>query len=134
LKNGPFQLALRTNQLSKYIEHFKDNNIPFVGPIYSSREKPDGTIISWQMVFPIYNPTEETLPFLIQWDQSEEQRIDRSTINDRTISAIHFKNTHMERFNDIYRLSIKKRKNHYASLRNTKLLFSDSTTLAMDIT
>lgn len=51
-KQGPFQFALRTTKLDAYVDHFKQNNIPFTGPITGERLKPDGTTLRWRMLFP----------------------------------------------------------------------------------
>ena len=63
-----FQFALRTNQLDSYVEHFKQEQIPFKGPFNGHRVKPDGTELRWRMLFPKYDFKTEMLPFLIEWE------------------------------------------------------------------
>ncbi|WP_173917782.1 VOC family protein [Halobacillus sp. Marseille-Q1614] len=63
---GPFQFALRTDDMEAYLKHFKENDIPYSGPFDGQRKRPDGSLLKWQMLFPkspLY-----PLPFLIEWE------------------------------------------------------------------
>src|SRR5699024_5616308 len=88
-KEGIFQFAFRTNQLDFYIEHFERNKIPYIGPVAASRITPEGKLISWQMLFPLYDWNVETLPFLIQWDQAVTDRITPANIQQQAITNIY---------------------------------------------
>src|SRR5699024_1051550 len=69
---GPFQFALRTNELNSYISHFDKENISYTGPVSGERIKPDGTALKWRMLFPHYDHSEEILPFLIEWENPKD--------------------------------------------------------------
>src|SRR5690625_1391286 len=79
----PYQLALQTCNLDGFVEHFQSEKIPFIGPVPGKRKRPDGKMITWRMLFPTYNFKTETLPFLIEWDQPKEERIDVSLVNNQ---------------------------------------------------
>jgi len=58
LDNGrdeAFQFALRTDRLDDFVSHFQDTQIPFIGPVEGKRIKPDGTMLTWRMLFPTYD-------------------------------------------------------------------------------
>lgn len=130
---GPFQFALRTENMGKYIEHFMENDIPFTGPFFNERIEPDGTKTTWKMVFPTYDYTREMLPFLIEWDKPLEKRIDQTLVNSKTITKVDYGGMGEERFKQIYDLSNKKRFMNRSLLRNTKLNFTNSGFLTFDI-
>lgn len=131
-EQGPFQFALRTTKLDAYVDHFQENNIPFVGPVDGERQKPDGSILRWRMLFPTYNYDEETLPFLIEWSETESKRFDVSLINSQTVAEILIGNLSKERYQEIYQL-----RNRVISrtvrLRNTSIKFTGDGTLSMNV-
>lgn len=129
---GPFQFALRTTKLDAYVEHFKANNISFTGPVHGERLKPDGTTLRWRMLFPTYDYEQETLPFLIEWGQSEAERFDVSLINSQAITNISFGGIDKELFQHIYQLRPRAR-NRQVRLRNAQLEFKNDGALGMSI-
>jgi len=130
---GPFQFALRTNKLDNYVEHFIKNAIPFTGPFSARRVNPDDTELTWRMLFPTYDYTREMLPFLIEWDQPIEERVDSSLVNSKTITRIDYGGTGKNRFTSIYDISQKKRFLNRSLLKNTKLNFTNSGILTFNI-
>ena len=122
----PFQFALRTTELDEYVIHFQKEKIPFIGPINGQRKKPDGKILTWRLLFPVYDYKKETLPFLIEWDQPEEERIDTNMINDHSISAVHFGGSMIERFATIYQLN--QNNDGKFALDNVEIIFLDEPT------
>lgn len=130
---GPFQFALRTEQMDAYIEHFTKSDIPFTGPFSAERIKPDGTKLTWRMLFPTYDYTREMLPFLIEWDQPLEKRVDQTLVNTKTITQVDYGGTSEERFKKIYDISNKKRLIGRSLLKNTKLNFTNSGFLTFNI-
>src|SRR5690625_4867108 len=48
---GPIQFALRTNEMDMYLERFLETDIAYTGPIPGSRQKPDGAMLEWRMLF-----------------------------------------------------------------------------------
>lgn len=131
-KQGPFQMALRTTKLDDYVQHFEDNNIPFTGPIAGQREKQDGSTLHWRMLFPTYDFTKETLPFLIEWGQSEAERFDVSLMNSQAITSIEFGGVEEERFQEIYQLRPRARQRKFR-LKNAKMKFTKDKALQVNI-
>lgn len=123
-ETGLFQYAFRTNDLYKYINHFNKNNIPFEGPFKGERERPDGSILSWKMLFPTYDYKKEILPFLIEWDTPISERINPSLLNAQAIESIYFGAYNPKKFNNIYRLKFKSMYKNGIPLSNTKFHYS----------
>ncbi|WP_430788692.1 VOC family protein [Virgibacillus flavescens] len=130
---GPFQFALRTNQMDKYMEHFKQNDISFDGPISAEREKPDGSVLKWRMLFPKYNFETEVLPFLIEWEDPKNAYPDTSLLNTQTIKQINFGGIGKEAFAKIYQLKPKKLNKNQFPLQNSKIRFTDNHKLEFDL-
>lgn len=130
--DGPFQFALRTTKLDAYVEHFQENNIPFIGPVDGERQKPDGSTLKWRMLFPTYNYEVETLPFLIEWSESESKRFDISLINSQAISELIVGNLSKERYKEIYQLRTRAI-SRPVRLRNTVIKFTADGTLSMNV-
>lgn len=132
-KSGPFQFALRTDRLDDYIEHFKQHNIAYKGPFHGQRKKPNGQILSWRMLFPTYDFTNgEILPFLIEWEQPESERVEVSLVNNQSITGLHFGGISKQRFQEIYNLPVKKIRSPKV-LRNVKVFFHEEPCLRIDI-
>ena len=128
-QQGPFQFALRTDKMNEYVEHFKKNNISFTGPLNGKRNQPNGDPLTWRMLFPHCDYENGcVLPFLIQWDQPEKERIDVSLINHQAITDIYFSGTSKEHFTKIFNLPNKKR-NNKVTLRNTVIHFTEENPL-----
>lgn len=132
-KQGPFQFALRTNKLDEFVEHFNDVNIRFIGPVQGKRKTPEGTLLTWRMLFPLYDVSKEMLPFLIEWDQPEEDRMDASLVNGPAITTVYYGGTTIERFTKIYNLSFKNRKVNKISLKNASIVFTDKDSLSINL-
>lgn len=130
---GPFQFALRTTQIDKYVEHFRKNDIPFEGPVPAMRKKPDGTVLRWRMLFPTYNFETEVLPFLIEWENPKEAYPDTSLLNIQTIKQINFGGIDKETFTKIYQLKPKKLNKNHFPLQNSKIQFTNNDKLEFDL-
>lgn len=130
---GPFQFALRTTEMDRYIAHFEENNVPFEGPIYGAREKPDGTILKWRMLFPTYNHKTEVLPFLIEWEDPKQAYPDTSLLNTQTIRKINFGGIDKDAFAKIYQLKPKKLNRNQFPLQNSKIEFTTNEKLEFDL-
>lgn len=72
--NGFSKFALRLRDLDKAAEHFKSLGFEVNGPLPLSRKKPDGSVLSWQLLF--VGNDEDTLewPFFIDWEEPDENR------------------------------------------------------------
>lgn len=121
-KAVPFQFALRTNKLDEYVNHFKRHHIPYKGPFSGQRKKPDGTMITWRMLFPEYDFQTEMLPFLIEWETMNDIR---GLDNPQAITSLKFGGMTKEQFTHMYNLKPRKILKHFVRLRNTKLYFTD---------
>ncbi|MDC3413137.1 VOC family protein [Aquibacillus sp. 3ASR75-11] len=126
---GVFQVALRTDSINSFIHHFRENDIPFQGPLDGSRKKPDGSILSWRMLFP---SGQETLPFLIEWGEGS-MPTSKETNNEFLSSVkigVNDREKTGERFNQIYRLQ----DNHAEwKLTNSELLLTDKKNMEIKI-
>ncbi len=137
LKNkqaGLFQFALQTNDLDSYLTHFKENEIPYTGPYNGKRKLTNGKTITWRMLFPTYDHTTETLPFLIEWDQPESERVNVGLVNSSAITKIEFSGTSLDKFLHVFNLPGKKRLRNSVKLRNTTISFKDDGELELTIT
>lgn len=121
-----FQFALRTNRMDQVKEHFLRKNIPHLGPLEGSRKTVAGATLTWRMLFPLYDYEYETLPFLIEWNQPLNERIQQSKQNDNKISSIVFSNVSIERFASIYPIDKKLINGNVITLTNCQLIFSSS--------
>ncbi|MUK89738.1 hypothetical protein GMD78_15315 [Ornithinibacillus sp. L9] len=130
---APFQFALRTNNMDHYVEHFKDNNIPYHGPFFGQRKRPDGSNLTWRMLFPAYDHTKEMLPFLIEWGSDSGGPSIKSLSNPQAILNIYFGGIDKERFEQIYQLKPKRLLKNQFTLQNAKILFSDERKLSFDL-
>ncbi|MFD2043877.1 VOC family protein [Ornithinibacillus salinisoli] len=132
---GPFQFALRTNEMDNYINHFKEKNIPFHGPFLGQRERPDGTILTWRMLFPVYDYTKEMLPFLIEWgpNASPNGPSAKSLSNPQAIMNLHYGGVDKEQFKHIYQLKPKRLIKNQFSLQNSKITFNGEQILKFDL-
>lgn len=130
---GLFQFALKTKKLDHYVTHFEENHIPYTGPYQGSRKLTNGKTITWRMLFPTYDYKKETLPFLIEWDQPESERVTVSLVNSSAITEVKYGGTSLENFLHIYDLPFKRRLRNSVRLRNTTLVFKDDINLELKI-
>lgn len=72
---GPARIAIRTNGIEKLAMNLKKNGITVYGPIPGERVRADGEIIRWSLLFPEITGSELALPFFIEWEKSDEERI-----------------------------------------------------------
>lgn len=132
-KPGPFQFALRTNQMDEYWKHFQANNIPFDGPFSGERLRPDGTLLTWRMLFPKYHVEDEMLPFLIEWGNSSNAPTTQGLTNPQAIMNIHYSGVNKATFMDIYQLKNRKSLSNQFLLRNSKISFKESGDLSFEL-
>lgn len=75
LQEGPQRIALRANNLEEVAEHFRRLGFVVNGPSNFSRKRPDGTLVTWKLLF-VGKPTESiNLPFFIEWDEKDTERL-----------------------------------------------------------
>ncbi|KGP71065.1 VOC family protein [Pontibacillus yanchengensis] len=137
---GTIQFALRTNEMDEVIRYFDKEEIAYEGPFEGSRTKPNGTTLSWRMLFPSFDASKEVLPFLIEWDGPPNAPDDDSLINATPFSKIHVGVKDLEKatlqWQHIYQLESPTYKkdnseNPYTqwNLENGTLILSPNTTL-----
>lgn len=77
---GGSLFALRTSAMDRLAETWRMRGLSFQGPLDASRQRPDGTVIRWRMMFPEDLSGRELahgdalLPFAIQWAEDDETR------------------------------------------------------------
>ncbi|UFT99804.1 VOC family protein [Radiobacillus kanasensis] len=107
-KSGGIQFALRTTELDSFIDHFQAKGIAYEGPFEGSRKRPDGSILTWRMLFPNSDSTSETLPFLIEWGDEMNKPQNPSFINREKFTTIHLGTTDLtktvEKLTEIYQI------------------------------
>ncbi|MEN2769234.1 VOC family protein [Ornithinibacillus xuwenensis] len=130
---GPFQFALRTDQMDNYIQHFEANNIPYDGPFPGERVRPDGTVLKWRMLFPKYDYKEGMLPFLIEWENSTNGPTALSLTNAQAITKILYSGVDKQTFTNIYQLKLKRSFSNQFTLQNTKIVFTDNEHLNFEL-
>jgi hypothetical protein len=71
---GFSRLALRTNNIEEVTHHIQNLGLKTQGPIHGERRRGDGETIRWKMLFIKDDKNGLPLPFIIQWNQSDEDR------------------------------------------------------------
>lgn len=72
---GPARIAIRTDNIEKAAVKLKEDGFTVYGPIPGARVRADGEVIRWSLLFPERADNELRLPFFIQWEKSDEERI-----------------------------------------------------------
>jgi catechol 2,3-dioxygenase-like lactoylglutathione lyase family enzyme len=67
--------ALASSNLDEDARRFQKTGFEATGPYPMQRLRPDGHVLSWRLLVPRTPTWRSTLPFLIQWDQGDEQRL-----------------------------------------------------------
>ncbi|MGV3464328.1 MAG: VOC family protein [Heyndrickxia sp.] len=68
------RIAIRTDQIEAVAKRAKELGFITDGPVSGERTRDDGVTIRWKMLFIKDDQSELPLPFVIQWDQSDEER------------------------------------------------------------
>ncbi|MED4206704.1 VOC family protein [Neobacillus mesonae] len=74
-QEGPAKIAIRTNNLDELAAKFKEAGFTVYGPLPGERTRSDGQVINWSLLFPESKTSELSLPFFIQWEKSDEERL-----------------------------------------------------------
>lgn len=83
-KDGLLTYALRTSDMNGHLKYFQENNMIYHGPFPGERKRTDGSVLSWNMLFPEGN----TLPFLIQWQNGINLPAHEKDINGQTLHTV----------------------------------------------
>lgn len=87
LGEGMGQIAIRTSEIEQWADRFRVLGLEVIGPLPGSRMREDGTRIAWRMLFAKDPDSRLRLPFFIQWEQSDEERL--HDLQSRGIIAEH---------------------------------------------
>src|SRR5207302_2738305 len=55
--------------------HLVENGLEPVGPFPMRRERPDGRVLGWRLLFPFERTWLTPWPMFIQWDEPDEERL-----------------------------------------------------------
>jgi hypothetical protein len=72
---GPARIAVRTDQIEQLAVKLKEEGFPVFGPLSGERVRTDGQIIRWSLLFPENEANKHSLPFFIQWEKSDGERL-----------------------------------------------------------
>lgn len=101
-REEPVQIALRTYDMDHMVQHFQDFSVRYTGPVFGSRQKPDGSMLNWRMLFP---ETESGfLPFLIEWGDGKNAPDDKDLINQQSIASVTYPQG-LEAFQQVFQLA-----------------------------
>lgn len=73
-EEGFSRFAIRTTDIEATAKKLANKGLDVTGPMPLSRKRPDGRVIDWQLLFVGSSKEELPLPFIIQWNESDEER------------------------------------------------------------
>lgn len=74
-QEGPAKIAVRTRGMQQLAARLKAEGYTVYGPYPGERVRADGQIIKWSLLFLENEPNELTMPFFIEWEKSDEERL-----------------------------------------------------------
>lgn len=74
-KEGFISIALRSSHLNTLANQLRKKGASVEGPYPLSRKTPEGTTLSWELLYAGADDLEIPLPFFIDWGLSDEQRL-----------------------------------------------------------
>lgn len=86
-QDGFAKFAIRTTNIEAAAEHFRDKGLTVTGPVPLSRTRPDGSVINWKLLYVGEENASLDLPFIIEWEESDEER--RSDLTKRNVITDH---------------------------------------------
>ncbi len=84
---GPQRIAIRSTDLESLAEHLKALDYEVIGPTNLSRTRPDGSVVTWKLLFAGKPSEQVSLPFFIQWDEQDIERA--ADLKERGVIADH---------------------------------------------
>ncbi|NEU30338.1 VOC family protein [bacterium LRH843] len=84
---GFSRFAARTSDIEGVAKHFREKGLTVNGPVPFTRKRPDGSEITWKLLYAGDESNDLQLPFIIQWDESDEER--RATQIEKGVIAPH---------------------------------------------
>ncbi len=86
-REGPAKIAIRTNQIENLAVKLKLDGYTVYGPLPGQRVTAEGQMIKWSLLFLEDHPNKLSLPFFIQWEKSDEERL--STFTEQGLLGRH---------------------------------------------
>lgn len=80
-------IALRTDNMEQSADYLRSKGIQVKGPFPGRRQRSDGKVIKWKMLFLDRANSDLPLPFLIEWEHSDDER--RADLTGNGIIADH---------------------------------------------
>nr|WP_263326813.1 VOC family protein [Neobacillus sp. Marseille-Q6967] len=74
-RDGPSKIAIRTDKIQELAQRFQEEGLAVYGPLPGKRVRADGVEIRWSLLFIERDSIELSLPFFIQWEKSDEERL-----------------------------------------------------------
>jgi catechol 2,3-dioxygenase-like lactoylglutathione lyase family enzyme len=74
-EGGLVGYALAAQGIEQEAARLQQAGVEAEGPFAMQRQRPDGRVLSWQLLVPGGTPWRRPWPFLIQWDTPDEQRL-----------------------------------------------------------
>lgn len=74
-QEGPARIAIRTDGIEQLAVTLREEGFQVYGPLPGERVRADGQIIRWSLLFPENKDKELTLPFFIQWEKPDKERL-----------------------------------------------------------
>lgn len=87
LQAGAQRIALRSNNLQELADQFRAQGLEVYGPSDFSRKRPDGSLVTWKLLFAGKPSEQVNLPFFIEWDESDDERLE--DLEQRGVIAPH---------------------------------------------
>lgn len=84
---GFARFVVRTHDIEAAAEHFRNKGLSVSGPTPLRRQRPDGDVLEWQLLYVGDDSDELQLPFIIQWNETDEER--REDLTKRNVIAPH---------------------------------------------
>ena len=76
-----------TNDIEREVRRAREAGIEMVGPIQMSRTRPDGRTLDWRLTVPVDVPWRRRWPFIIEWDEPDEERLAAEGVGDHENGA-----------------------------------------------
>ncbi|MFD1067524.1 VOC family protein [Oceanobacillus locisalsi] len=86
-QEGFVRFIIRTDNIEAAAQRFSDKGLTVNGPVYLSREQPDGTLLEWQLLFIGDEKDTLELPYFIQWNESDKER--KKALTEKEIIVSH---------------------------------------------
>src|SRR5829696_6201 len=76
-----------TDDIEAEASRMRDAGLEMVGPFDMGRERPDGRALTWRLLVPEDIPWRRRWPFLIEWDDPDEERLAMEGVGDHPNGA-----------------------------------------------